>query len=104
MFSFKNQFFTIKKNLGLLQLSIPIEQDFLIAVKNNVQRTNEQMKQRGVHGQAAESAGKYLVYAKGPGRKLISGEREKEKKNAVSIRHLVPWQNTQANHAEFSTY
>ena len=39
--SFKNRFFTIKKNLGMIHLSIPIEQDFFLGVRNNAQRTKD---------------------------------------------------------------
>ena len=38
----------------MIHLIIPAEQDFFLGIKNNIQRTPEEMKAAGVHGVASD--------------------------------------------------
>lgn len=77
--SFRNQYKTWKSKAGMLQISIPTSADFFLGMMNNVQLTKEEMIEKGVPGNAAETAGKYMVHGQGEGRDLMLSIFDPEK-------------------------
>ena len=63
--SFKVKYLTLKKKTSSLQIEVGTEPDFCLIVKNNLQRRSTT--------NAAPTAGKYMVYCRGPLRQQLLG-------------------------------
>ena len=87
--NFRDRYLTVKKRIDVLQPDHGLEQEFFVAVKNNLQDPN-------VRG-AASTAGKWMVYGKGEllGKFLGGGIKYEKKKmvmmaNAVDFKEIKP--------------